>query len=325
MTSGSDIDISILICTYNRAEELRRSLATHAAMIAPPSLRWELLVVDNNSTDHTPEVVRSFEGTLPIGYICEKAQGKSNALNRGISESRGRLFLMTDDDVDVDPLWLKNFAEAAERMPDTPFFAGRILSRLPRNPPRWFAEHAQSILSVVAVHLDLGDRECRVEAAFGANMAIWAHLFANGRLFRPDLGPAGAEPVRSEEAQLFQDILDTPGTNPGMYIPTALVYHRTNASRMTEAYIRHWYYGDGIAKVRRNQIDPGAMLFNIPRYLWRRLFVSALRYVILRPFAPSRSWLLQEIDMATTFGVISELRRMNKRKAPPGGSKRECT
>jgi glycosyltransferase involved in cell wall biosynthesis len=318
------MDASILICTYNRAESLRRTLTSLARMEPLPDAQWEVLVVDNRSTDNTEQVCREFEGRLPIRYCMEPTPGKSAALNTAIRSTTADLLLFTDDDVDVDPLWLKGFTEAAARMPDVPFFAGRILARLEGNPPRWFAEHAQSTLSQLTVQFDPGDRESPSEGAFGANMAIRAEVFRKGISFRRDLGPVGTKRIPSEEAQLFQDIRAA-GWSPGAYIPAALLYHRTNSSRMTEAYVRQWYYSDGIARVRRNQIDPCKLLFKVPRYAWRELLVSAVRYAVLRPFAPSKSWLPEEMAMARTLGIISEFRRMKKGTSPADKSKQPCT
>ena len=319
--------IATIICTYNRAESLRQTLTTLVAAERPPGVEWEVLVVDNHSTDHTKQVCREFDGKLPIRYCMEPTPGKSAALNTAIRTTAAELLLFTDDDVDVDPLWLKAFAGAAERMPEAPFFAGRILARLEGRPPRWFADHAQSILSQLTVHLDGGEGERPLDFAYGANMAIRVEVFRKGISFRSDLGPVGAKRVPSEEAQLFQDIRVARGPDapPGAYIPSALLYHRTNSSRMTEAYVRQWYYADGVARVRRNQINSGKLLFNVPRYAWRELLVSAARYAVLRPFAPSKSWLLQEMTMARTFGIISELRRRSKITPAADKSQRPCT
>jgi len=309
--------LATIICTYNRAQSLRRTLETLARAELPADAQWEVIVVDNRSTDNTEAVCREFEGKLPIHYCVEPHPGKSSALNTGIRLAKADLLLFTDDDVDVDRLWIKSFADAAARMQETPFFAGRIFAQLQGSPPRWFADHAQTILSGVALHFDRGESECDMETAIGANMALRAEVFATGRSFRPDLGPDGTETVRSEEDQLFEDLRAAVGERRAMgrYVPSALVFHRTSAKRTTETYVRRWFYGDGVARVRRNQVDPGTMLFKAPRYLWRKLITSAVSYMLLRPFAPSRLWLKQEIEMASTLGIIHEWRRMKKQEA----------
>ena len=82
------MDISILICTYNRAESLRRTLLKMESLEAPAELQWELMVVDNHSTDHTRLVCEEFKGRLPLVYDFEATQGKSFALNRALRTTR---------------------------------------------------------------------------------------------------------------------------------------------------------------------------------------------------------------------------------------------
>jgi glycosyltransferase involved in cell wall biosynthesis len=304
--------LATIICTYNRAESLSRTLDTFTKIEAPGE--WELIVADNNSTDDTKAVCEKYSAALPLRYCFEPARGKSSALNTAIRLATADLLTFTDDDVDVDAHWLRHLADAAERNPRTPFFAGRVVARLEGKPPRWFAENATTLLSEVAVHFDYGGHERFVDEAMGVNIAIRRDVFNSGLTFRPDLGPDGTETVRSEEVQFFQD-LRASGTwqDPrGIYIPSAIVYHRTSAARTSEKYVRKWYYGDGIAMVRRGQVERGKALLGVPRYLWRKLIGGALRYLLLRPFGPASAWLREEIEAARTYGIIHEMRRQGR-------------
>src|SRR5215475_15705591 len=97
--------ISVIICTYNRCESLLGALKSLETMLIPPDLAWELLVIDNNSSDKTSEAVGSFlsRGTLPLTYVFEPVAGLSTARNRGILESSGEIVAFLDDDVEVSP------------------------------------------------------------------------------------------------------------------------------------------------------------------------------------------------------------------------------
>src|SRR5688500_3500637 len=97
------MQVTVIICTRNRADQLRRTLESAAAVDTPEHVSWELLVVDNGSTDHTPEVVESFSGRLPIRRVSEPEAGLSNARNRGVAEAKGDYICWTDDDVLIDP------------------------------------------------------------------------------------------------------------------------------------------------------------------------------------------------------------------------------
>src|SRR5579862_965324 len=102
--------ITVILCTYNRCEILAQALDSIAACVLPESVAWEVLVVDNNSSDQTREVVEEFRQRYPgrFRYILEPRSGKSNALNVGIREAHGDILAFVDDDVTVEPTWLHN-------------------------------------------------------------------------------------------------------------------------------------------------------------------------------------------------------------------------
>lgn len=101
------IMITVIVCTYNRCESLRRTLNS-LAQLSAADVSWELVVVDNHSKDDTAEVVRRFveNSTFAIRYVFEINQGLSYARNAGIRAARGEIIAFTDDDVVVDSNWL---------------------------------------------------------------------------------------------------------------------------------------------------------------------------------------------------------------------------
>src|SRR5215510_14520334 len=105
---------SVIIATYNRAEELVKTLESLKNLESNGP--WEVIIVDNNSSDNTREVVleRVDSFPVPLRYVSETEQGRSAALNAGIHASQGEILAITDDDVRVDPKWLVN-AERALR------------------------------------------------------------------------------------------------------------------------------------------------------------------------------------------------------------------
>ena len=102
------MDISIIICSYNRCESLEKVLESVQGLNCPPGASWETLVVDNNSSDATKATVERFvgKGRGDIRYLFEGRQGKSHALNTGIERAAGQILAFTDDDVLFDPDWL---------------------------------------------------------------------------------------------------------------------------------------------------------------------------------------------------------------------------
>src|SRR5437763_1886582 len=112
------------ICTWNRAALLEWTLTEMLLLRIPEPVTWELLVVNNNSTDETESVIARFAGKLPIRGIFEARQGQSHARNRLVAEAAGELILWTDDDVLVAPDWMEQYVEAARRWPDASHFGG---------------------------------------------------------------------------------------------------------------------------------------------------------------------------------------------------------
>ena len=106
---------SIVVATYNRAADLRETLTSLATL--SPNGDWEVIVVDNNSTDNTRTIIETAAAQFPVNlrYVFEARQGRSPALNAGIRAARGRIIATTDDDVRVAPDWLDRAAEALER------------------------------------------------------------------------------------------------------------------------------------------------------------------------------------------------------------------
>src|SRR5208283_848817 len=109
--------ITVVLCTYNRCEELARALESIAASKLPESARWEVVVVDNNSTDETRAVVQKFLDRYPgrFRYLQEPQQGLSFARNTGVRNAFGEYVAFTDDDIQAEPAWLQNLVGSAER------------------------------------------------------------------------------------------------------------------------------------------------------------------------------------------------------------------
>src|SRR5436305_11094952 len=98
--------ISVCICTYNRPESLQRTLESLASQLNADSGVIELLIVDNNCTDDTYQIIEAFRVGLPVRRVTESRQGLAHARNRAVTEFRGDVLLFTDDDVRFGTGWL---------------------------------------------------------------------------------------------------------------------------------------------------------------------------------------------------------------------------
>lgn len=115
--NASDVDISIVVCTCNRAELLREAVASLSRLRTDDRFRYEIVIVDNASTDETPTVIEQLMGSefVPIRGVRELRKGVSFARNRGISESRGEWIAFFDDDQEAEPDWLLRLRELSQR------------------------------------------------------------------------------------------------------------------------------------------------------------------------------------------------------------------
>jgi glycosyltransferase involved in cell wall biosynthesis len=138
MTIDPAIDITVIICTRNRAESLHETLGC-LARADRTGLRCEVIVVDNASTDATAAVVEEANGSLPVRYAFEPAIGKSHALTRGVSAAPlGRVIAILDDDMSPHPDWFQGVHGICQRRPECDLFTGRSYVIWPREDvPKW--------------------------------------------------------------------------------------------------------------------------------------------------------------------------------------------
>src|SRR3954465_8726537 len=179
---------SIVIATYNRAGDLAETLRSLAGL--RPSGAWEVIVVDNNSTDHTRAIVEGAAASFPVDlrYVFEPEQGRSPALNAGIRTARGAVVVPTDDDVRVRADWLNRAAEGLERL-GCDYVGGRVLPLWGAPRPEWIPNHGGKQWAVIAL-LDYGPEplEFAARVPLGVNMAFLRSAFERAGGFDPNTG-----------------------------------------------------------------------------------------------------------------------------------------
>ena len=155
--SRKQVRVTVAICTLNHAELLRRTLNSLAEMSVPQDLIWEVVVVNNNCTDHTDTVIEAFADQLPIRREYEVNRGLSLARNRAIECARGNYIAWTDDDVIADPGWLAAYADAFRRWPEAVIFGGPIVPKYVSPLPELFADAEPFLSSWVFWRRDVDD------------------------------------------------------------------------------------------------------------------------------------------------------------------------
>jgi glycosyltransferase involved in cell wall biosynthesis len=290
---------TIAICTWSRAPMLRRALASHAAVLVPRGVEREVVVVDNGSTDETPEVVAEFGGRLPIRRVSEPTPGLSHARNAAVRAARGDYILWTDDDVLVPPNWMEVYAEAIRRWPEAAVFGGPIRPQFDATPPRWLARALPVVANAYAL-LDLGDAPAPFSeraVPFGANYVVRT---AEQRLhpYSPRLGRVHDKLTSGEETAVVRAILADGGT--GWYVPTAGVRHLLAPERLTERYLRRYYVAQ---HARADDLDVPKLLGR-PRWAWRVAIENELLYLVTRPFGSPERWLAHLRRASEGWGLL---------------------
>jgi glucosyl-dolichyl phosphate glucuronosyltransferase len=280
--------ITVAICTWNRADMLRQTLSRMCELVSPSDAAWELLVVDNNCTDATADVIRSFSDRLPLRVIEEHTPGVSHARNRVLQEASGDFILWTDDDVLVDRDWLASFVQAIHRYPDAAAYGGPI--------EPWFLEAPDAELCAAFPVLvdgfcaldhrrDAGPLSDR-DDLWGANMAIRRDA-VQGLRFNTAFGPTPTSPAGGDEVDFLRQIRSRGGVI--VWCPEMRVKHCVTPSRATLAYLSEFTISKGReqAGLSFDNRDRTARLFlGSPLWLWRESTAAAAGYWASRAGLP---------------------------------------
>ena len=228
--SSNSLLISVVLCTFNRADLLAVSLQALAEQILENS-EYEVVVVDNNSTDNTQKVVEEMCNRLTgLRYCFEPIQGLSHARNRGWQEAKGEYVAYIDDDCRVPGQWLTVAKKIIEQIsPDV--FGGPYFAFYNSPKPVWFKDSYGS--------RDRG-KEPRVlgtdEYLDGTNIFFRRSLLKEMGGFNPDLGMSGKTISYGEETALLRRIRGKMPHQIIYYDPQLYVYHLVMAEKMSLAW-----------------------------------------------------------------------------------------
>lgn len=280
-------DVTVIICTWNRVNLLEETLISIGDMDCPQKFRWEVVVVDNNSTDRTRDLIAQISRSFPttLDYVFELRQGKSYAMNAGLRASSAPIAAFVDDDVRVDRAWLTSVAASFRDHPEISYIGGPVDPIWERPCPAWFARTGNLLWGTLAI-LDYGNEpfvfEERRKVPLGANFAIRRALFDEVGDFDPAFGRNGESVLLGQELPEFFARSRDVGAR-GLYVPAMRVQHHVPARRLRPEYFRRWWYGKGISRARMERAHPvtelGLDLRRVPTVAGvpRFLFGSAAR------------------------------------------------
>lgn len=273
--------LTVAIPTYNRSGALRQTLQGLVRQQYPAD-DYEILVIDNNSRDDTPQAVAEFADAQPAPrYVRETQQGLDHARNRAIAEARGEILVLGDDDILVQPDWLTTLtaplvADAAGRIGAV---GGEVVPVFPDGLPPWVAEWHGPL----AFRPDAGPLPPH-QSPMGANLAFPRRVFAQHGLFSTVLDRKGGALFSGGETEMLRR-LRAAGLEI-WFAPAARVLHQMPASRTTFKYASRHAFDSARSRV----VDRGrsSLGYLASRFLANLLKVagfllwSALALLILR-------------------------------------------
>lgn len=299
------MDASIVVCTYNRAESLRDTLRALQVLQPAPGRAWEVIVVDNNSKDHTRAVVEEAQRTWPLlRYEFEGAQGLSHARNHGIGCARGEAILFTDDDVLPEPDWLeRTLAGLREHGADA--CGGWIGPIWETPPPPWLTERFYGFLAVRTDRSDDYEVTADTPPPFGANMAFSRRVFERVGLFDTNRGRKGAVLASGEDGEMFERILAA--GMKAVFLGGSRVHHKVESFRTTKRYFRRWRFQTSCNIAQSRGVPGTCRIANIPLYLFPQVARAVMRMLWSRLSLPPEEAFQREIVLCHFAGTLRGL------------------
>ena len=265
------------MATHNGSRTLPVVLDAYCKL-QPFSEDWDLVIVDNASTDSTREVVQSFQSKLPIKFMHEHRIGKNFALNTGVEFISGDLTLLTDDDAVPREDWLAQARRIADAQLSFSVFGGVIVPQWEVPPEDWIFEYITHKYSIT----NPAWKEGPIDPlwVYGPNIAIRSEVFRAGHRFDVTLGPRGSTYQQGDETEFLQRI-----GRAGFHCwhcKEMVVAHIIRKHQMTKEWLLRRAIAIGRAQFKREfgqfgEQQPPPSMFGMPRYLIREIVVQMLR------------------------------------------------
>lgn len=295
------IRLSLIIATYNRAEQLLVTLRSVALQQAAPK-SWECIVVDNNSRDNTAEAVATFAAQnkqLNIRYVFETQQGLSHARNAGIRRAEGDIIAFIDDDERIVPDFITAYIDLFDNRHDAMAAGGKIIAEYPTGRPRWISSYTER---PIANPMDFGDKVClfpKHRIPGGGNMAMRRSVFETIGLFDTTLGRTGKRLIGGEESDLFERM--EVQNMACYYVPRAVMYHIIPAEKLTDDYFTRLAYNTGISQRTRAEIHGRLLALYVSEAIkWCATLLLCLVH------RPAQSQKLLTMRREITRGILSK-------------------
>lgn len=254
MPVENEPSISVVICTYNRDKFIGEALNCLARQTLPAS-KFEIIVVDNNSTDKTASIARKFiadHADLRAKYVLEQNKGLSFARNRGVQEARASIITYIDDDAEVAPGFLESILNFMQADNSVVGVGGKVIPKYSESEePKWISKYLNGFVG----RMDFGDHPKRFEGKMkyptGCNMTYTKNILQQAGGFNNELT------FRSDDKYIFHQVSKL--SDKIYYVPGAMLYHNIDNDRLSFPNFKKLFLKSGNEEKIRVRSEKGAL------------------------------------------------------------------
>ncbi len=277
------MDISVVVPTRNRAKDLEKFFCSLTKQSMEQE-KYELIVIDNGSTDETKKVCEKWERIIKnFRYVYDDNPGLHIGRNIGYQKSSSDLIVFADDDIEVIPTWLEAIYNGFNKHEDVVLIGGSDIPKFEEEPPQWVdglwhnlsdKEDERILVDYSCIMLGEEEKEITPYYVFGCNFAIRKWVLDKTRGFHPDGMPDELLCYRGDGESFVSNYI-VQNKLKALYIPEASVYHAVSKQRMSYKYISKIAYRNGISTafswLRKGKI------IGLKCQIWKRKFG---RYIV---------------------------------------------
>ena len=297
--------LSIIICSYNRASYISDALTSLYNQSSELD-NFEVIIVDNNSTDNTKEVYAIWRQTNTNGqftFISETQQGASFARNTGAAIAKGEWVCFMDDDAVATPNYVENILKHIQNKPDAVGFGGRIIPKYIPSEPKWMSYYVSSLVG----NFDYAPIACAFENGkypLESNMIVKKSVYDKIGGFNVNLpGVVGTLRIGGEGKELFYKILAL--GHIIYYDPAICVHHVVEVKKLTSEYMYRVASGIGRGeKTRTLAISKAAYLIKVLEYFLKLGAAVILGFKYALQFTPSKIWPIIKFRIDALKGLL---------------------
>ena len=297
--------LSIIICSYNRASYISDALTSLYNQSSELD-NFEVIIVDNNSTDNTKEVYAAWRQANVNGqfnFISENQQGASFARNTGAAIAKGEWVCFMDDDAVATADYVKNIIKHIQDQPFIVGFGGRIIPKYIPAEPKWMSYYVSSLVG----NFDYAPTACAFENGkypLESNMIVKKSVYDQIGGFNVNLpGVVGTLRIGGEGKELFYKILAL--GHKIYYDPSICIHHVVEVKKLTSEYMYRVASGIGRGEKKRTlNISIGAYLMKILEYLLKlgAGIILGIKYAM--QLTPSKTWPIIKFRIDAIKGLL---------------------